>query len=63
MSMNNAWEGAAGSPFYPVISKERQFLVGFSLLLVGQSSTTHIRFIIQLMIQLSLRPYGAFRIE
>ena len=36
MSLNEVWEGAAGSPFYPTVSKERQFLVAFSLLLVGQ---------------------------
>ena len=36
MSLNEVWEGAAESPFYPLVSKERQFLVGFSLLLIGQ---------------------------
>ena len=36
MSLNEVWEGAADSPFYPVVPKERQFLVGFSLLLTGQ---------------------------
>ncbi len=36
MSLNEVWEGAAGSPFYPLVPKERQFLVGFSLLLIGE---------------------------
>lgn len=35
MSLNEVWVGASGSPFSPVVSKERQFLVGFTLLLVG----------------------------
>ena len=39
MSLNEIWEGAAGSPFYPTVSKERQFLVAFCLLLVGQSKS------------------------
>lgn len=37
MSLNEVWVGAAGSPFLPVVAKERQFLVGFTLLLIGQS--------------------------
>ena len=36
-SIENAWEAAAGNPFYPVVSKERQFFVGFTLLLSGMS--------------------------
>lgn len=35
MSLNEVWEGAAGSPFYPLVPKERQFLVGFTLLLIA----------------------------
>ena len=35
--IEDAWEAAAGNPFYPVISKERQFFVGFTLLLSGGS--------------------------
>ena len=35
MSLNERWEAAAASPFYPVVAKERQFFVGFSLLLIG----------------------------
>lgn len=37
MSLNDAWEAAAGTPFYPIIPKEQQFLVGFSLLLIGEA--------------------------
>ena len=36
MSLNDAWEGAAGSPFYPLVSKDSQFSVGFGLLLIGK---------------------------
>ena len=35
MSLTEVWEGAAGSPFSPLIGKDWQFLVGFSLLLTG----------------------------
>ena len=35
MSLSEVWEGAAGSPFYPTVSKDKQFLVGFTLLLIG----------------------------
>ena len=35
MSLHDVWEGAAGNPFHPSVAKERQFLVGFSLLLLG----------------------------
>jgi cell cycle checkpoint protein len=41
MSLNEVWEAAAGSPFHPAIPKERQFVVGFSLLLTGISSATY----------------------
>jgi hypothetical protein len=40
MSLDEVWEAAAGSPFTPVISKERQFLVGSTLLLVGEELVT-----------------------
>ena len=39
MSLNDVWDGAAGSPFYPLVSKDRQFLVGFSLLFIGGSES------------------------
>jgi hypothetical protein len=35
MSLNEVWEGAAASPFYPAVSKDRQFLAGSTLLLTG----------------------------
>lgn len=35
MSLNNIWEGAVASPYYPAVPKERQFLVASSLLLIG----------------------------
>lgn len=37
MSLNEVWEAAAGNPFHPTISKDRQFLVGFTLLLTGKT--------------------------
>ena len=37
MSLNDVWEGAAGSPFYPAVAKDRQFLVAFTLLLTGNA--------------------------
>lgn len=39
MSLYEVWEGAAGSPFQPLVPKERQFLVGVTLLLIGGSSS------------------------
>ena len=36
MSLNEVWEAAAGNSFYPVVSKERQFTVGFLLLFTGE---------------------------
>ncbi|PKX92522.1 putative DNA repair protein Rad1 [Aspergillus novofumigatus IBT 16806] len=33
MSLNEVWEAASASPYSPLISKEHQFFVGFSLLL------------------------------
>ena len=36
MSLNEVWEAAAGSPFHPVVAKERQFLVALTLLSIGQ---------------------------
>jgi len=35
MSLNDVWEAASGNPFYPTVSKERQFFVGFTLLLAA----------------------------
>lgn len=36
MSLNEVWEAAAANPFSPLVPKERQFFVGFTLLLVGK---------------------------
>ena len=36
MSLNEVWEGAAGSPFYPTVSKDWQFFVASSLLFAGE---------------------------
>ena len=37
MSLNEVWEAAAGNPFSPIVSKDRQFLVGFTLLFIGKN--------------------------
>lgn len=34
-SLLEVWDSAAGSPFYPTINKDRQFIVGFSLLVIA----------------------------
>ena len=34
-SLHEVWQAAAGSPFLPVVGKDRQFLVGFVLMLLG----------------------------
>ena len=36
MSLYDVWEGAARSPFFPLVSKDSQFFVGFTLLLAGE---------------------------
>lgn len=40
MSLNEVWEAASAYPFSPVVSKDNQFSVGFSLLLIGQAPFT-----------------------
>ncbi|OJJ82099.1 OST5 family protein [Aspergillus glaucus CBS 516.65] len=35
MSLNEVWEAASAHPFSPVVSKDNQFSVGFSLLLIA----------------------------
>ncbi|KAJ5949510.1 hypothetical protein N7454_001094 [Penicillium verhagenii] len=35
MSLNEVWEAASATPFYPTISKDSQFSIGFSLLLIA----------------------------
>ncbi|PGH11622.1 hypothetical protein AJ79_04762 [Helicocarpus griseus UAMH5409] len=32
MSLNEIWDSAGGSPFYPFVSKDSQFSVAFTLL-------------------------------
>ena len=36
-SLLEIWNGAAAHPFQPVVSKDYQFFVGFSLLAAGTS--------------------------
>jgi cell cycle checkpoint protein len=36
MSLNQVWEAASASPYTPLIAKESQFTVGFTLLLLGE---------------------------
>lgn len=40
MSLNDVWEGAVASPYYPAVPKERQFLVASSLLLIGEEGSS-----------------------
>ena len=40
MSLNEVWEAAAGSPFSPIVSKDQQFLVGFTLLFIGKNPSS-----------------------
>lgn len=35
MSLHEVWKAAADSPFQPVISKDNQLYVGFTLLVIG----------------------------
>ncbi|KAI2903375.1 hypothetical protein CBS76997_2972 [Aspergillus niger] len=35
MSLNEVWQAASASPYTPPVSKDNQFLVGFSLLLAA----------------------------
>jgi len=37
MSLNEVWEAASANPYTPLVSKDSQFLVGFTLLLTGES--------------------------
>ena len=36
MSLNDVWAAAASNPYSPVIGKDSQFAVGFSLLISGK---------------------------
>ena len=35
MSLQQVWEQSVQQPFYPLVPKEWQFSVGFTLLLIG----------------------------
>lgn len=35
MSLHEVWESASGNPFYPAVSKDSQFTVGFGLLVLA----------------------------
>ena len=34
-SLHEVWQGAAGAPFLPTVGKHSQFVVGFTLLVLG----------------------------
>ena len=38
MSLYEAWDAAASSPFQPTLGKENQLNVGFLLLLIGENA-------------------------
>lgn len=38
MSLNEVWEGASSSPFYPSVPKSAEFFLGFTLLSTGKQS-------------------------
>ncbi|KAL4933879.1 OST5 family protein [Aspergillus undulatus] len=40
MSLNQVWEAASASPYTPLIAKDSQFTVGFTLLLLAFIFTT-----------------------
>lgn len=40
MSLNQVWEAASANPFSPVIPKDSQFILGFTLLLTGRKDHT-----------------------
>lgn len=41
MSLNEVWEAASASPYAPLISKDSQFSVGFTLLLSGKTGSRY----------------------
>jgi cell cycle checkpoint protein len=43
MSLNEVWEAASASPYTPLISKDSQFSVGFTLLLSGKTALRHMK--------------------
>ena len=41
MSLNKVWEAASANPFSPIIPKDSQFVVGFTLLLLGRKDHSY----------------------
>lgn len=62
MSLNEVWQAASASPYTPPVSKDSQFLVGFSLLLAGEPDPTSHTPNNQLTYN-SFHPYWTFRVE
>jgi hypothetical protein len=62
MSLNEVWEAASASPYSPLISKDHQFFVGFSLLLSGKRAMTFLKFD-RTNWQFSIGSYWSFRSE
>jgi cell cycle checkpoint protein len=42
MSLNQVWEAASARPYIPLVAKDSQFTVGFSLLLLGKLIETSV---------------------
>lgn len=70
MSLNEVWEAASATPFHPLVAKDSQFAVGFTLLLLGMDSrsklggtanTSDIAFVLTGLFGLST--FGLNRIE
>jgi hypothetical protein len=40
MSLEEAWEVSSATPYYPLVSKDWQFFIGFALLLTGMKPCT-----------------------
>jgi len=36
-SLLDVWEASAANPYYPAVAKERQFIVGATLLVLGET--------------------------
>ncbi|KAJ5109104.1 hypothetical protein N7456_005779 [Penicillium angulare] len=39
MSLNQVWEAASATPFQPIVAKDSQFTIGFSLLVIAVITT------------------------
>jgi hypothetical protein len=60
MSLNELWEGAAGSPYSTFVTKDCQFFVGFTLLLTGKEVLEVGRLRSLLIVSLALILSGLF---